>query len=565
MQRERADNPEVHMMRNAWTRSSWMRCVVTIVFMVLAMSSPQRAYADGRAYTRLVASPAEMPDQEAIVAYRDGVETLVIETRVRTNADELAWVVPVPAAPEISATTSGVFPTLRAMTAPRIIRSPWLPATGILIPLAILLALGLFVPKWTMARLAAYIALGACLLVLLMPALGTARSIAGSPTAVEVVTRSVVGSYETEVVRSEDPQALERWLSERGFVGDDATHDAVAEYVKAGWVFVVSRLRHDPASGAILTPHPLVLRFPASVPVYPMRLTLPQSEDFRLSLYVFGEGPMGGGGMTVEVSAPLRYEPEELSLEPRLMRFVGTNEMVVAHDALDALVRPAPHMTKLSRTWKKGSGAEDITLAKFDDGGSSRIPIAWDDKDAVAASIAAWLGMANAGLVVALLARSKGRSFSFKVAGWTSGLAIPASLVLYATIPKVATVSYYQATRHLGHLVSELESGISTAIRGGQRLDLAWLRAQSKVISERTYAEQTRGLSAAERALEPPILEEDSPGNYWFTVDPSKPGVAYMNTVTGQGVQYELTEFSLGEPDGPRAAAPTPEPAQGPR
>src|SRR6478609_4876272 len=71
------------------------------------------ARADGMVLPGSVNSRVQIPDQQALIHFQDGVETLVIETRFTGQGSDFAWIVPVPSVPEVSPVTTGVFPTLR--------------------------------------------------------------------------------------------------------------------------------------------------------------------------------------------------------------------------------------------------------------------------------------------------------------------------------------------------------------------------------------------------------------------------------------------------------------------
>ena len=85
---------------------------------------PRAVIADGKVFMSLAEDPnsATMPDQQALIYYKDGVQTLVIETRFVGTAGNFAWVVPLPAPPEVAPATTGLFKTLRAMHQPKIER-----------------------------------------------------------------------------------------------------------------------------------------------------------------------------------------------------------------------------------------------------------------------------------------------------------------------------------------------------------------------------------------------------------------------------------------------------------
>lgn len=85
----------------------------------IATIAAPAAHADGKVFPRFDAS-AHIPDQQALIHYADGIETLAIETRFEGTGTEFAWIVPSPRVPEVSATTTGVFPTLREITRPQL-------------------------------------------------------------------------------------------------------------------------------------------------------------------------------------------------------------------------------------------------------------------------------------------------------------------------------------------------------------------------------------------------------------------------------------------------------------
>lgn len=91
-----------------------------LVVLVLCVPGAARALGDGKMFSVPTAVPATIPDQSALIVWRDGVETLVIETSFEGGGKELAWVVPTPAIPTVEATTPGLFSTLRSVFLPRI-------------------------------------------------------------------------------------------------------------------------------------------------------------------------------------------------------------------------------------------------------------------------------------------------------------------------------------------------------------------------------------------------------------------------------------------------------------
>ena len=75
------------------------------------------AVADGKFFGK-AAAVVDIPDQSALLVWEEGRETLVISSAFVGEGSEFAWLVPLPSPPEIEPSTRGLFPTLRALTAP---------------------------------------------------------------------------------------------------------------------------------------------------------------------------------------------------------------------------------------------------------------------------------------------------------------------------------------------------------------------------------------------------------------------------------------------------------------
>lgn len=280
----------------------------------------------------------KIPDQQALIQFSNGVERLVIETRFAGEGTNFAWIVPLPSAPVIEAATAGLFPTLQALfQAPLrhdvtryfqlflgIISTAYLlrfvrnRTRGSPIDIAACFGLGLaiFAPElirgagsvmavvcslrvvntvrrgvWTTSLDLGYL-LFMFLLVFftmgLLPALGSAGMRSTPTPSVTVLDRKLVGIYDTVTISSLDPGALRSWLKANGFAAADNRTQAIADYVKDGWVFVAAKIRRDDPSLQTMTPHPLSFTFKTEKAVYPMRLTGIDNRQVKVNLYVFG-------------------------------------------------------------------------------------------------------------------------------------------------------------------------------------------------------------------------------------------------------------------------------------
>lgn len=86
------------------------------------------AHADGMVFAPPEAkAQVRIPSQSALLSWSNSVETLAIETKFIGPGTNFAWVVPLPAVPEIREATRGLFPTLREQFQPKVIHNvtPW--------------------------------------------------------------------------------------------------------------------------------------------------------------------------------------------------------------------------------------------------------------------------------------------------------------------------------------------------------------------------------------------------------------------------------------------------------
>ncbi len=326
-----------------------VRAVVAAVLVVLLCAV---AFADGGMFSRRFGAPdpantvtptARTPDQRALLAYDEekGVETLVIETTVQGEGREFAWILPLPAAPKIEASTTGLFPTLETLTGADVTThfAPW---PGVILGCGIALATHIRTRKHPgVDPLAVFLVVAALAgfawLDETVGGLGRDLTMAGSitygdgdtltlgkgdpgppPTTVRILSRETIGALDSVVLTATDAGDVRRWLDENGYAVPAAVDPVIAGYVRDGWVFVATKIRADASSDDVRNLLPLAFTFPAKQPVYPMRLTGALNETLDLDLYVFadrravagdiravhardflaGSGPLGIDGLT---------------------------------------------------------------------------------------------------------------------------------------------------------------------------------------------------------------------------------------------------------------------------
>lgn len=350
-----------------------------LLLLCVALLSPSAAFADGKAFS-ISTLPPTMPDQRALIVWDGATETLAIDTTIEGPDAATAWVVPVPAEPELFEIDPGLFPTVQFVFQPRVIDSP--PA-GLNAAILFLIACMLFLAAWVRAAalpgfnrgLSLVLIVGAMGLgtLLLMPALGKPRGLASTPLAnpdSPLVSRRQVGRYDVAILHGPEAGGITSWLTTEGFPIDEASRGAIDAYVADGWWFVASRL--SPPSEALsgssgsITPHPLGLRFAAPSAVYPMRLTGTQESSLRVDLFVFADQMASAPGFRARRCAEAELLPPletgDTWRAPPLSKPRPSERVLVGHEQLRGLVHQLGTATRLSATLSPGQMGRDIWL-----------------------------------------------------------------------------------------------------------------------------------------------------------------------------------------------------------
>lgn len=334
------------------------RLAVLLAAFVLAL--PLSARADGKVFSQVTAVKTTTPDQRALVHFADGTETLVVETSFVGAGTNFAWVVPLPAAPEISAVPRTVFTNLERLFQPEVIHKQikwWIGMLFVAVLLGTLLR-SLGQPGGLLQWLVLAV-LFLFLLGLFLPSLAKAKgsaSISIAQAGVQILARQTVGVFDTVTLSSPDGAALTRWLNEHGFAVPAAAAPVIADYAKQGWVFAAAKLSRPDASGKT-SPHPLAFKFKTDRAVYPLRLTGVENDRCLVELYVFGASRAELPGFKVEQCLATEF-PKELPPGTRVdevpdqaaLREAAPGQLRLRHPALRSLVAGAAVGTKLTAT-----------------------------------------------------------------------------------------------------------------------------------------------------------------------------------------------------------------------
>jgi hypothetical protein len=114
-------------------------------------------------------------------------------------------------------------------------------------------------------------------------------STASPPAGVEVLDRSVIGSYDTLTFLAEDGTLALEWLQEEGFIVNETTLPFIEPCIEAGMVMVAVRLVPDADTSAI---RPLKVTYDSPVPMIPLKITAVAAEpEMGVTAYIFADRP----------------------------------------------------------------------------------------------------------------------------------------------------------------------------------------------------------------------------------------------------------------------------------
>lgn len=266
---------------------------------------PASLFADGKFYGTSYAVDPYIPRQSMIAGFRDGKETLIVESTMESSEGEsFAWVVPLPAVPErMEEVAPSVMQSMRQNLKPEISRSS---ATDFQIVMVVLifiitLQIGYHIGKRQFYRAMVVGALCYPTVYFFFSVIipyhnyspakqGYGYGYTSVESSVEEIMTVQVGNYDVSILKADVAEDLDEWLEENGYRKLDPTSlKTVQQYLDEKWVFSVARLKRE--GQGELTPHPLSFTFPAKAPVFPMRLTAAPEQVTHVWLYLVADEP----------------------------------------------------------------------------------------------------------------------------------------------------------------------------------------------------------------------------------------------------------------------------------
>jgi hypothetical protein len=270
------------------------------ILMVLLPLTPA-AMGDG-GYIPEVAYPANptIPTQRALITFRDGKETLVVESSFVTDSPNVGWILPLPAKPtRLDRADPGLLLSLSTSLRPSLTHNLyeffrnlcWLAAFVLACSLIMILAKDSRGPLLLLTAFVSFFAYA-----ILVPTLGKGEGQGSTvvPGITEVQSQRV-GNYDVTVLSASGAEAVSTWLTANSLKGLDAKAKGIIDdYAGRKWCFLVARLHKD--GNAPATPHPILAKFPSASIVYPMKLTAIADCTTRVELFVAADSQAAAPG-----------------------------------------------------------------------------------------------------------------------------------------------------------------------------------------------------------------------------------------------------------------------------
>lgn len=263
---------------------------VVIIFLIFCALFPNLCFADGT-FIPPIKAKRKLPDipiQRALLKYHFGVETLIIEATLDGEGDSFGWIIPVPNIPlRFEKVSPGLLKTLSLQTEPKIIHRRHPGIRTLLITFGVLFII--FFLRIIRAPKILYFVLFAVIAVMVMRNfLQYLSSSSVQLVGVTQVSRQVIGNYETFVLKATKVADMNTWLKDNGFrTLPEKANPIMNDYIEKNWCFVAAKLIRD--NEGTSTPHPILIKFKADKPVYPMRLTALSGSTLYLELFVLAD------------------------------------------------------------------------------------------------------------------------------------------------------------------------------------------------------------------------------------------------------------------------------------
>ena len=278
-----------------------------LIFIMVTFYLPSISLADGCLFTQLYRDIYE-PNQLAMIVFDDMVEKIIFQIDYAGDAEDFAWVIPVPGYPKLFSVEDEIFYELYQLTK---ITPPSNFGCG-----------------W-----------------------GAGYPVPGEEDGgVHIWEENQVGIYQTTTLSATDPNSLVGWLNDNGYAFPTEGQEILDYYVQKNWFFVAMKIQakeivnnSEYYSGAI---QPLGIMFFSDEIVYPLKissLSVP-SGGTEVLVYTFSDERVTFPGAIEEYNA------------------IITPNQLKGYSILSGLIDENFILTKLRKTFTSEEMGDDLVL-----------------------------------------------------------------------------------------------------------------------------------------------------------------------------------------------------------
>jgi hypothetical protein len=278
-----------------------------LIFIMATFYLPSISLADGCLFTQLYRDIYE-PNQLAMIVFDDMVEKIIFQIDYAGDAEDFAWVIPVPAYPKLFSVEDEIFYELYQLTKitpPSNFGCGW--GGGIPVP-------GL------------------------------------EDGGVHIWEENQVGIYQTVTLSATDPNSLIGWLNDNGYAFPSNGQEILDYYVQKNWFFVAMKIQakeivnnSEYYSGAI---QPIGIMFFSDEIVYPLKISSLSAPSWgtEVLVYAFSDERVTFPGAIEEYNA------------------IITPNQLKGYSILSGLIDETFILTKLRKTFTSEEMGDDLVL-----------------------------------------------------------------------------------------------------------------------------------------------------------------------------------------------------------
>ena len=189
----------------------------------------------------------------------------------------------------------------------------------------------------------------------------TSLSLDSSPSVeegIELIKAEQVGIYDIQVIKANQAGNLIEWLNDNGFHFDEEDQQVFNDYLRRDWSFVVAQV--DPGRSTNETEivsaglvAPLILRFEADAPIYPLALTSITGHKTQILLYLFSRDKWTSNGR-LELHYAARFETQP-------------GRHIVPSGFFTGRELSLPYLSKFKRTLNPEQMQDDLVFTRAED------------------------------------------------------------------------------------------------------------------------------------------------------------------------------------------------------